>query len=142
MLHGMDKTVSIKKQRHIRYSDIDNELWCRWLRLHMTVDTENGDAVSMNGRRVTGSDTRILYRWLNENSCASFWRADEWCIAYSLSINAFLEWVDALPKKNKKKRCPWASGVEPRFQKPLTEKDWAEIEAAWPLPADELAHAA
>lgn len=121
---------------------INGEAWRAWLLATMTVDEDNCDAVCINGRRVKESDTRALHRWLKEDVCPSFTRIDQWCVDYGLHVNVFMRWCDeprsANGRKLDTKYCPWQLGVAPSYETDeLTAADWAEIEAAWPLPEGE-----
>jgi hypothetical protein len=158
-VHGMPTTTKSRKSTTVRKrrqageplrklysaSSVSNESWRTWLLTHLTADEEENGAQYFNGRRVMTTDTRALHRWLHEEASPSFFRADAWCVQFGLSINKFLEYCKA------NKVSPWQRGEAPYFEtETMSTADWAEVEAAWPLPKGveelpvqhQLAHAA
>lgn len=109
--------------------------WCSWLQTLLSEDDNGG--VRVNNQRVSETVTRTLYRWQVEGAVPSLWSADAFAVKHGLHIDAFFAWCES-------HRLPAWPGNAPWFEtEPLSDGDWREIEAAWPLAgAEEVALAA
>lgn len=74
----------------------------------------DGEALRINGQRITETQRRALQRWSREGSAPSIYSADRFLTASSLHLSDYFICcqVDG--------RRPWASGVPPSWH----EEDW------------------
>lgn len=97
--------MSLALAKKHRRNDLAPAVWQEYVKT-LLVRSE-GEEVRVNGCSLTGTQTRALYRWLQEGTAPSVFSADAFLISVGLHLDDLFLWIE------EHKLQAWACGLPP-----------------------------